>query len=87
MIILMVNHMELIRKSIKMSKNWCCWRKYVFHAIGYHIDENNTLEMKADWKWLYGELFSGEYRLVKEVVITKDNSYLGSKYVYVEFVI
>ncbi|MBQ7031546.1 MAG: hypothetical protein IJN13_04160 [Bacilli bacterium] len=61
--------------------------EYGFHAIGYTVNENNTLEMNIDWNWLYGELPSGEYRLVKDAAVTKNNTYIGSKYVYVEFVI
>lgn len=58
---------------------------YGFNAIGYHVDENNELEMKINWDWLYGELENGEYRLVKDAAINKNDSYLGSGVVYVEF--
>lgn len=60
---------------------------YGFHMVGYEVNEDNILEMKIDWNWLYGKLDTGEYRLVKSAAVTKDNSYLGSKYVYAEFVI
>lgn len=60
---------------------------YGFNSIGYGVNEDNILEMKIDWNWLYGELDTGEYRLVKDVAVTKDNSYLGTKYIYVEFII
>ncbi len=43
---------------------------YGFEDIAYLLDENSeTREMKfeIDWKWLYGELPSGTYRLLKEV--------------------
>ena len=60
---------------------------YGFHSIGYEVNEDNILEMKIDWNWLYGELDTGEYRLVKSASVSKDNSYLGDKYVYVEFII
>lgn len=49
---------------------------YGFISIGYMVDENNQLELKHDWKLLYGELESGTYRLVKEV---------NNKYFAVEF--
>lgn len=58
---------------------------YGFNAIGYHVDENNKLEMNIDWEWLYGELKSGKYRLVKDVAINVEDQYLGSEYIYVEF--
>ncbi len=60
---------------------------YGFNAIGYKVDDNNELEMEINWKWLYGELESGEYRLVKDAAINKNNSYLGSGVVYTEFTI
>ena len=60
---------------------------YGFNSIGYTVNEDNILEMKIDWNWLYGELDTGEYRLVKSASVTKDNSFLGDKYVYVEFII
>lgn len=49
---------------------------YGFNSIGYLVDENNKLELHHKWDWLYGELESGEYRLVKEV---------NNKYFSVEF--
>lgn len=60
---------------------------YGFHMVGYHVNEDDILEMDINWEWLYGKLSKGEYRIVKSAAITKDNSYLGDKYVYVEFVI
>lgn len=58
---------------------------YGFHMVGYEVNEDNILEMKIDWNWLYGELDTGEYRLVKSASVSKNNSYLGEKYIYVEF--
>lgn len=58
---------------------------YGFHMVGYEVNEDNILEMKIDWNWLYGELDAGEYRLVKSASVSKNNSYLGEKYIYVEF--
>ena len=52
--------------------------EYAFNSMAYMVDENNILEMKAFWKVMYGELESGEYRLVKEV---------DGKYFSVEFII
>ena len=37
--------------------------------------------MNCDWEYMYGELYSGAYRLVKEVYITEDER----EYIYVEF--
>mgnify|MGYP005788807647 FL=1 len=49
---------------------------YGFNAIGYILKPNNNFESNIDWKGLYGELESGEYRLIKNV---------NDKYVSVEF--
>ena len=49
---------------------------YGWNSIGYRVDENDKLEMDINWKWLYGTLEDGEYRLVKNVL---------EKYFSVEF--
>lgn len=40
---------------------------YAWTLVGYFVDENNELEMEHDWDYLYGELESGHYRLVKNL--------------------
>lgn len=52
---------------------------YSFTDIAYIPGEDGTIEMNVNWEGLYGELNSGEYRLVKELY---DN---GKKYIYAEF--
>lgn len=49
---------------------------YGFIDIGYILKPNDDFETKINWKWLYGELETGEYRLIKDV---------NDKYVSVEF--
>ena len=39
---------------------------YGFNSIGYNVDENNDVKFVIDWKWLYGELPLGNYRIIKE---------------------
>ena len=56
---------------------------YVFKDIAFKIGENHQLEMNMDWSKLYGELETGEYRLVKEIY-DNDN---GNIYLAVEFTI
>lgn len=53
---------------------------YGFNDMGYLVNEDNILEMKQDWSYMYGSLESGNYRLVKSV-------YKGSNSLYfsVEF--
>jgi len=41
---------------------------YVWHHIAYMIKNNDITELKVEWKWLYGELEPGLYRLKKEIV-------------------
>ncbi len=53
-------------------------QNHSFTALGYIPKVDETIEMKADWEDLYGELTSGKYRLVKKVL---------NDYIYVEFTI
>lgn len=41
-------------------------KEYGFNSIGYEADENNEVKFVIDWKWLYGELPQGSYRIIKE---------------------
>lgn len=54
---------------------------YAFKDVAYKIGENNKLEMNIDWSKLYGELESGEYRLIKDLYND------GHIYLSVEFTI
>lgn len=49
---------------------------YGFNEIGYIPDEKGEVKFVIDWKWLYGELPLGSYRILKQV---------GNKYIYIEF--
>ena len=40
----------------------------VWNMIGYSIKKNDITEMKTDWKYAYGELKPGFYRLKKEIM-------------------
>lgn len=42
---------------------------YGWNLIGYFTDENGR-DMKINWKWLYGSLGKGHYRIVKSVVLS-----------------
>lgn len=55
---------------------------YAWTSIGYSVGEDNKLELKMNWEWLYGKLEKGKYRIVK------DTSYAGegtTHYITVEF--
>ncbi len=49
---------------------------YGFTDIGYLTNANGEVKFSIDWKWLYGELPEGNYRLLKEV---------NRQYISVEF--
>ena len=51
---------------------------YGWNSIGYHVDDNKELDLDINWKWLYGSLDKGKYRIVKSV---------NNKYFSVEFMI
>ena len=59
-------------------------RNFIFTDIGYKIGEDNTLEFKIDWQLDYGELESGEYRIVKDTSIPNEGT---SHYITVEFIL
>lgn len=56
--------------ELKTKKNTC-------EEIVYTLDENNTLELKLDWKEKYGNLSKGTYRIVKEV----NNDFISIKFI------
>lgn len=37
-----------------------------FNDIGYIVDENGEVKFDIDWTWLYGELPTGTYRILKQ---------------------
>ncbi len=55
-----------------------------WNLIGYHVDENNKLELEEDWSYIYGELEPGEYRIVKDYLGKNE---IRGNYVYAEFTI
>lgn len=56
-----------------------------FTLPAYGVDKNNQLELNQAWDHIYGELKSGEYRLVKDVCISDGCN--EKKYFSVEFTI
>ncbi len=45
---------------------------YAWDSIAYGIRNNDITELKTEWKWLYGELPDGYYRLKKEITDFRD---------------
>jgi hypothetical protein len=41
---------------------------YGFIDIGYILPPNDTAEWSVEWDWLYGDLESGKYRIIKDVL-------------------
>lgn len=41
---------------------------YGFNSIGYNLPPGENMEFTVDWKWLYGSLDTGEYRIVKDIL-------------------
>jgi len=54
-----------------------------FNLPAYIVDKNNKLELNQNWEHIYGELESGEYRLVKYVCV--NDGCTKKKYFSVEF--
>lgn len=49
---------------------------FAWEDIAYSIKQNDITKLNVEWKWLYGELSSGYYRLTKEIECFKsDGSY------------
>ena len=58
---------------------------YAWRMIAYEIKKNDITEFKVEWKWLYGELNSGYYRLSKEVMDFVKTGEFEKKLYYVYF--
>lgn len=43
-----------------------------FHNIAYILSKDNPRELVIDWKWLYGSLEPGEYRIIKDITDFRD---------------
>ncbi len=41
---------------------------YGFNQIGYGLAPSDVREWTVDWDWLYGNLDTGEYRIVKDIL-------------------
>ena len=48
---------------------------YAWNDVAYEIKRNDITELPVEWKWLYGELESGFYRLTKEIVFRSAGSF------------
>ncbi len=48
---------------------------YAWNDVAYEIKRNDVTELQVEWKWLYGELEPGFYRLTKEIVFKSAGSF------------
>ena len=56
-----------------------------WNSIGYPISKGETREFEINWEWMFGELPSGTYRIIKEFMdFRKTGDYDTSEY-WVEF--
>lgn len=58
-----------------------------FNAIAYKLKDKESIEMKVNWSYSYGDLGSGKYRLVKDIFIDSDKTTneLENGRIFVEF--
>ena len=59
----------------------------VFIMPFYHLDPNESIELKIDWENFYGILEPGEYRLIKDACFVVDDETSDNFYIGVEFII
>ena len=60
---------------------------YGWNSLAHWIPKDNDTEFKIDWKWLYGELEPGTYRLVKEFMDFRKTADYDEAIYWMEFVI
>ncbi len=58
---------------------------YGFNSIGYDLSSEDSREWKVDWSWLYDNLDSGEYRIVKDVDYFRNAGDYDKYYLSAEF--
>ncbi len=60
---------------------------YAFSDIGNIIPKNESIEFDINWKWLYGELSDGKYRIIKKISYLESNITNQFGYIKIDFVI
>lgn len=60
---------------------------YGFDDIGYQLAPGQDKEWKVHWKWLYGSLNTGKYRIVKDVSDFRKTGDYDTYFLTAEFVI
>ncbi len=60
---------------------------YGFHDIAYVISGEEVTKRELDWKWLYGELPPGQYRIRKEIMDFRKTGDFDLYTVYAQFIL
>ena len=60
---------------------------YAFNAIGIMLPCEEVSEREIDWKWLYGELAPGEYRIGKSILVSKEVGSSDKYMIYAHFIL
>jgi len=60
---------------------------YGWNSLAHWISKDTDTEFEIDWKWLYGELEPGTYRLVKEFMDFRKTADYDKAVYWMEFVI
>lgn len=60
---------------------------YGFHAVAYPLPAGETKEQELDWKWLYGQLAPGEYRIAKGVDDVRASGDFDEYTIYAQFLL
>lgn len=80
---------EAYRLEKKSSEKWMPveqrQKNAAFHDIAYNIPSNDTKSFEIKWKWLYGTLPAGEYRIVKEIMDFRKSGDCDKKEYYAYF--
>lgn len=77
----------------KENNNWIkpkeTGNNCAFTQMAYYVDDDEILEFEQNWECMYGELETGNYRLVKSTSLSKDTpiTYDQIKHFSVEFTI
>lgn len=53
---------------------------YGFNSLGLSPDDNGRLTLKVDWRWLYGELTPGTYKIVKALNVNGGFKYFSAEF-------
>jgi hypothetical protein len=60
---------------------------YGFVDIGYDLSPGEENKWDVDWKWLYGSLEAGEYRIIKDILDFRATGDYDTYYLAAEFII